>query len=148
MSNEDRFRKWFDEFVFNERNDVFKTYKREINCDSYIAWKLRSSLLHFYGFPKLKNEYIGFATLDVEMIARLRAFVRQTHPKKHVRVINPYRLIEAVISGLLTQLETLQEMIKGKDEDQKEMYIRGIVKCYEIIDAEGAIFLPYKQASE
>lgn len=71
--------------------------------------------------------------------------MRESYPGKHARVINPYRLIEAIISGLLTQLETLQEIIKGNDDARKEIYVRGIVKCYEVIDAEGASYFPFKK---
>lgn len=141
--NDERFREWIDDFVFNQRNDVYKKYSREINCTSFIAWELRNSLLHFYGLPNLENEIIGFATLDTELIRKLRIFARESHPGKQIRVINPYRLIEAMSSGLLTQLESLQKMIGGQDDASKETYARGIVRCFEIIEVEGATYLPF-----
>ena len=143
--NDDRFREWIDDFVLNERNDIYKKYKREINCTSFIAWELRNSLLHFYGLPHLENEIIGFATFDTELIKKFGIFARKSHPGKQIRVINPYRLIEAMSSGLLTQLKSLQEIIKGQDDASKETYARGIVRCFEIIELEGAMYLPFTE---
>src|SRR3989338_1722075 len=100
-SNEDRFREWFDDFVFNQRNEAYKKYKKEIVCDSSTAWELRNSLLHFYGLPNLKSEYIGFATLDQTLIKKFKTLVSQNHSGKQTRVINPYRLIETILGSLL-----------------------------------------------
>lgn len=141
--NEERFREWVDDFVLNEKNDVYRQHKKEINCTSFIAWELRNSLLHFYGLPHLENEIIWFAAFDAGFIEKLRIFARTSHPGKQIRVINPYRLIEAASSGLLTQLESLQKLIRGQDDAGKETYARGIVKCFEIIGQEGATYRPF-----
>ncbi len=143
--NEDRFREWFNHFVFSDRNDVYKKYKQEINCDSFIAWKLRNSLLHFYGLPNLESEYIGFGTLDANLIEKLKIAVSNNHDGKRARVINPYRLLEVTLNGFLIQLETLKEMIEGSDDGKKEKYMRGIVKCYEIIQKEGSVYVPFSK---
>ncbi len=143
-NNEPRFRKWFDGFVLNDKNEVFRKYKKQINCDAYIAWRLRNSLLHFYGFPLLKSEFIAFGTLDEDRTEKLKKFVPQNHSGKKVRIINPYRLIEAVQIGFLTQLEILKEMIEGSNEPEKETYIKGIVKCYDIIMNEGSVHVPFR----
>lgn len=144
-SNEDRFREWFDDFVFNEKNDTHKNYKNEINCDSSTAWKLRNSLLHFYGLPSSKSEYVGFGTLDQDLVKKFRAFVFHNHNGKQARLINPYRLIEAILGGFLTQGEVLSQMIKGNNDLGKEIYVRGIIRCYEIIQDEGTVHVPFEK---
>ena len=140
-NNEPRFRKWFDDFVLNDKNEVFKKHKKQINCDSYLAWKLRNSLLHFYGFPLLKSEFISFAILDEDRTKKFKQLVLQNHFGKQVRVINPHHLIEAIQIGFLTQLGILKEMIEGSNESEKETYIKGIVKFHEIIQNEGSVFV-------
>lgn len=144
-NNKDRFREWFDEFVFNDKNEVYKKYKREINCDSSTTWKLRNSLLHFYGLPYSKSEYLGFGTLDQVFTKKFTKFVSENHNGKKARLINPYRLIESVLSGFLTQGEVLSEMIKGNNNLEKEAYAKGIVKCYEIIQDEGTVHVPFEK---
>ncbi|MFA5830755.1 MAG: hypothetical protein WC878_02890 [Candidatus Paceibacterota bacterium] len=144
-NNEDRFREWFDDFVFNERNEAYKNYKKEINCDSSTVWKLRNSLLHFYGLPKLKSEYVGFGTLDESFIKKFRVLVSQNHGGKQARLINPYRLIEAILGGFLAQGEALAKMISGNNDTEKETYVRGIIKCYEIIQDEGTVHVPFEK---
>lgn len=144
-NNEDRFREWFDDFVFNERNEAYRTHKKEINCNSSVAWKLRNSLLHFYGLPQSKSEYIGFGTLDEPLIKKFRTFVSQNHDGKQARLINPYRLIEAILAGFLTQGEVLAEMIRGNNDLEKETYVKGIIKCYEIIQDEGTVHVPFEK---
>lgn len=141
--NEDRLREWLDEFVFNERNEVYKEHNKEINLDSATAWKLRNSLIHFYGLPKLKSEYIGFGTLDQDLLKKFRKHVAKNHSGKQARVVNPYRFIEAMLSGFLIQLEMLSDMIKGNSDLEKEEYAKGIVKFYEIIQNEGTVFVPF-----
>lgn len=143
--NEDRLREWLDAFVFNERNETYKKYKKEINCDSSTAWKLRNSMLHFYGLPRQRSEYVGFGTLDQALIKKFRAFVSENHNGKQTRVINPYRLIEAIFSGFLIQCELISEMIKGDNDLEKETYAKGMVRCYEIIQNEGTVFVPLKK---
>ncbi len=144
-NNEDRFREWFDDFVFNEKNEAYREHKKEISCDSSTAWKLRNSLLHFYGLPDLKSEHIGFATLDEAIIKKFKTFVSQNHSGKQARVINPYRLIEAILGGFLTQGEVLSEMIKGVNDLEKETYAKGIMRCYEIIQNEGTVHVPFEK---
>ena len=141
-SNEVRFREWFDEYVFNDGNEVYKKYKKEINCNSFIAWKLRNSLLHFYAFPE--DEYITFATLENEQRKDLRRLARQASGKE-LRVISPYRFIEAVISGFLMQTETIKKLLEGTDDLGKEIYIRGIVKCHHILKSAGSTFIPIER---
>lgn len=144
-NNEDRFREWFDDFVFNEKNDVYKKYKREINCNSLIAWSLRNSLLHFYGLPRSKSEYVGFGTLDQGLLKKFKVLVSQNHNGKQARLINPYRLIEAILGGFLTQAEVLSQIIKGSNDLEKETYVRGIIRCYEIIQDEGTVHVPFEK---
>lgn len=142
-SNEKRLREWFDDFVFNNSNDIYAKYKEEINCDSATAWKLRNSLLHFYGLPR--SPIIGFGTLDPEKRKEFEKLVSKNHNGKHVIVVNPYRLLEVILHGLLTQLASLKEMIKGDDDAKKEIYARGIVQCYEIIQNEGTVFISFEK---
>ncbi|MFH1346863.1 MAG: hypothetical protein ABIH10_01285 [Spirochaetota bacterium] len=137
-NNENRFREWFDDFVFNDRNDIYKKYKTEIDCDSSTAWKLRNSLLHFYGLPKSK--LVGFSTYNQVFIKNFKKVVSSKYSGQQVRMINPYRLIEAILDGFLTQAKTLAQMIESGDDKQKEIYAEGIVKCYEIIQNEGSVF--------
>lgn len=144
-TGEDRFREWFDNFVFNERNEVYKKHKQEINCDSFSTWKLRNSLLHFYGLPDLKSGYIGFASLDQTLAKKFKTMVSQNHPGKQIRVVNPYRLIETILSGFLRQLEVLSEMIKSNNDSEKEIYAKGVVRCYEIIQNEGSVYVPFQK---
>lgn len=144
-SNEDRFREWFDDFVFNQRNEAYSQHKNEIGCDSSTAWKLRNSLLHFYGLPDLKSEHVGFGALDQTLIKKFKTLVSRNHSGKQTRVINPYRLIEAILGGFLTQGEVLSEMIKGVNDQEKEIYAKGIVKCYEIIQNEGTVHVPFEK---
>lgn len=141
--NEDRFREWFDDFVFNDKNEAYRNNKKEINCNSSAAWKLRNSLLHFYGLPQSKFEYIGFGTLDEPLIKTFRTLVSKNHGGKQARLINPYRLIEAILGGFLTQGEVLAEMIRGNNDLEKETYIKGIIKCYEVIQDEGTVHVPF-----
>ncbi|TSC60718.1 MAG: hypothetical protein G01um1014107_255 [Parcubacteria group bacterium Gr01-1014_107] len=138
-NNEDRFREWFDAFVFNKRNEAYKKYKQEISCDSSIAWKLRNALLHFYGLPDLKSECVGFATIDQTLIKKFKTSISQNHYGKQVRVVNPYRLIEAIFGGFLIQAEALSEIIRGDSDLEKEKYAKGVVRCYEIIQNEGTV---------
>ncbi len=142
-SSEDRLREWLDEFVFDQRNEVYKKYSKEINLDSATAWKLRNSLVHFYGLPRLKSEYIGFGTLDQMLLKEFRKSFAHNHPGKQVRVVNPYRFIEAMLSGFLLQLEILADTIKGDSDSEKEEYAKGIVQFYEIIQNEGTVFVPF-----
>src|SRR3989338_8270185 len=144
-SNEDRFREWFDDFVFNQRNEAYSQHKNEIGCDSSTAWKLRNSLLHFYGLPNLKSEYVGFATLGQTLLEKFKAFISQNYHGKQARVINPYRLVEAILGSFLTQGGVLSEMIKGNNNLEKETYVKGILKCYEIIQNEGTVHIPFEK---
>lgn len=144
-NNEDRFREWFDDFVFNERNEVYKMHKREINCNSSSAWKLRNSLLHFYGLPHSKTEYIGFGTLDESLTKKFTTLVSRNHLGKHARLIHPHRLIEVILAGFLTQGEVLAEMIRSDKDLEKETYARGIIKCFEIIQDEGTVHVQFKK---
>lgn len=144
-NSKDRFREWFDDFVFNERNEAYRNHKKEINCNSSYAWKLRNSLVHFYGLPLLKSEYVGFGTLDESLAKKFRMFVSQNHGGKQARLINPYRFIEATLAGFSTQCEVLAEMIRGDNDLEKETYVRGIIKCYEIIQDEGTVHVPLEK---
>ena len=144
-NNESRFREWLDDFVFNDKNEVYKIHKKVINCDSFTAWKLRNSLLHFYGLPNLKNECIGFSNMNEGLIERFKGAMSKDYPGKRIRVINPYRLMEAVLIGFLTQAKILSEMIKSSKDSEKETYARGIVICYEIIQNEGSIYVPIQK---
>lgn len=140
--NEDRLREWFDSFVFTDKNEVYKKHKGEISCNSAIAWKLRNSLLHFYGLPE--SRLIGFSTLDQSILKKFISFVFKERGE-HATVVNPYLLIEAMLNGFLIQGEVLVELINGQDDEKKEVYIKGIVKCYEIIQKGGSVYVPLKK---
>lgn len=54
-NNEERFCKWINKFVLSDRNPIYKIDKENINLDSKLIWKLRNSLVHFYGLPSLRG---------------------------------------------------------------------------------------------
>ncbi|TSC63465.1 MAG: hypothetical protein Athens041674_97 [Parcubacteria group bacterium Athens0416_74] len=140
--NEDRFREWVDSYVLNDKNEAYRLNKKEIGLNSSDFWRLRNSLLHFYGLPA-SEPYIGFATMDEVSRREFKDHVNKNKNGKSYRIVNPYRLIEVILQGFLMQTEVLMEMIKGTNDMEKEMYVRGIVMCYEIIQTEGTVHIPY-----
>lgn len=138
-NNEDRFRDWLDNFVLNDKNEVYKNNKNKIKCNSYDLYKLRSSLIHFYGLPSFKDKLIGFSSLDENSNKKFKELVKQDE-EKSVMLIDPYILIDAILQGFLTQLEITRNMIKDGDQLNHQIYISGIIKIYEIVQYEGSSF--------
>ncbi|MBI5458001.1 hypothetical protein HY971_04745 [Candidatus Kaiserbacteria bacterium] len=142
--SERRFRNWIDSYVLTDGNETYKEWKRHINCDSQILWKIRCSLLHFYGIPLLDKEHIVFSS-DHKLVEKLNVAIAGRPDNRRARAIDPYRLINALRDGFLTQLETFRDLLLGTDESKKEVYLRGTVKVYEIIKYEGTVFVPIKK---
>jgi len=131
-----RFKKWLDDFVFTKENKIYRKHKNKIKCDSGMAWKLRCSLLHFYGLPKLNNEYISIGTLPITEEAGLKKLVRKTRDKG-IRQINPNYLMKAILHGLLLHFKHMKDMIKNNPDE----YIKGVLDCCKIMEEEGIVYV-------
>jgi len=142
-TSQKRFRDWIDSFVISERNEAYNKHRPEIGCNSFVLWKLRNSLLHFFGLPE--KELICFAAVDEVTRKSFKDYVVRARPGQRLIVVNPYRLIEAVLQGFLMQTESLMEMIKGNNDSEKEVYVKGILKCYQIIQNEGTVHVPFNK---
>jgi len=134
-NNKKRFKLWLDAFVFTDRNKEYSKYKNLIKCDSAIAWKLRNSLLHFYGLPK--SGEIGFGYWPENEQKKFKKYIKINNLRQSFRIINPYYLIKAILNGFLLQLLFFAEIIKN---DPKK-YIDGISKCYKITQRECSEFI-------
>lgn len=134
-NNERRFRLWLEKFVLNDNNDIFKKYKMEIKCDSFIVWKLRNSLIHFFGLPKEPRILLG--QLPRGKTGKIIKMAINKFKDKNYRIVNPYYLIKALESGLLLQLLEMKVLI---DKDQKK-YIDGINRCYDVVMEEATQFV-------
>ncbi|MFA6428028.1 MAG: hypothetical protein WCW02_00590 [Candidatus Buchananbacteria bacterium] len=141
-NNESRFKEWFNDYVFNSSNLIYSKYRNDMKYDSSNIWQLRNSLIHFYGLPT--NPTIALGTLDYETAKKFKETVYKSHDGMQVLVVNPLILIKAILHGLLVQLQSFVDIIKGNDDCKKEAYAKGIVKCYEIIQAEGSVFVEAK----
>jgi len=135
---EERFKHWFKDFVFTEKNETYAEHKEEINCDTGIAWKLRNALIHFYGLPDPQKTggsialSGGDSKLMRECEKKFKAISNQS-----VRLIHPYFLIEAIKSGLLVQLLSMAEMIKQRPND----YVKSVLLAHKIIMREGTVYV-------
>ncbi len=135
--SEDRFKAWMQDFVFNNANEVYKVHKEDIACDTGLAWKLRCSLLHFYGLPSPKSTggRVGFMGGNPEEVMKMREEFSKRG--KHIQLVHPYWLVEAILSGLLVQLQSMVKMIR----ENPNAYIKGVRLAHKIIMSEGAIFV-------
>lgn len=141
IDNAKRFRVWLKRFVFNEDNQEYKKYKKEINCDSRTAWRIRNSLIHFYGRPKDKNESLIIGNLDHNFRQEFRIVAKKSGFDKELRFINPLYLIKAIFRGLELQLSDM----KNKILYEPNKYINGILRCYQIVKQECTDTINFKK---
>lgn len=131
----ERFMKWFNNFVFTDDNDIYKKHKNKIRCNSKIAWQLRNAALHFYGLPdpkKTGGKRIIWFNGDEQTIDRIeRGFA---NANEDVRVMNQGYFADAVLWGLLAQLNFMKQMIK----ESPIYYVERIKIAHEILRQQGA----------
>lgn len=135
--NEKRFKIWLNDFVFTEENKIYKEHKEEICCDSNLVWRLRNSLLHFYGLPKSFGDDIDVGFWGGSLIERQKIKDEFKKYNKKIILIQPYWLMESIFCGLLVQLEKMKEMIKK----EPKTYIERILLAHKVAMAEGGVFI-------
>lgn len=135
---EERFKLWFRDFVFTDKNETYVEHKDEINCDTGIVWKLRNSLIHFYGLPDPQKTggSIALSGGDSKLMReRERKF--KAISNQSVKLIQPYWLIEAIKSGLLVQLLSMKELIEKTPNE----YVRRVLLAHKIVMREGSVYV-------
>lgn len=139
FSNEKRFRRWINNFVLNDCNEIYSQNKKSINCDSGIVWALRNSLIHFYGLPNLEYERgesivltNGVWTEDEKYKNWLSEFKKRG---KNVRMVDVHGLKEAILASF----ESWSNYLKTKIEKEPEKYLQAILQILATINQEGAI---------
>gem|GEM_PF-5776815 len=131
-----RFRSWLENFVFTDKNEIYKSHKGEIRCNADLAWKLRCALLHFYGLPsseQTNNMQVGWFNGSKEQIDSIEEKFENLN--RNVKLISQSRLIQAILWGLLAQLNFMRNMI----EKSPSQYVERIKIANEILQNEGAV---------
>lgn len=139
FNSEDRIRDWLDKFVLNSSNEVYKKNKSKIDCNSKIIFDIRNALIHSYGLPRKRNVNFGFPPMEENKWKEFKKFYYKKIGK-HIQVIDPYILKQAIFQGFVQQRDVLVNMI----ENNSQKYIKGILKLNEILKEEGTVFVEYK----
>ena len=137
--SEGRFRNWLDKFVLNSSNEVYRKNKSKINCDSKIIFDIRNALIHSYGLPRKRSVNFGFPPLEESKWKEFKKFYYK-RTGKHIQIIDPYILKQAIFQGFVEQRDILVDMIKNN----AQKYIKGILKLNKILKEEGTMFIEYK----
>ena len=127
-NNEKQFREWVDKFVLNEKNNIYKKRKKDINCDSMLVWKLRNALVHFYGLPNLKNE-------QIMLINGRWQNERGKKIRKHflvkginLRIVDIVSLRQAILNAVFPMIDYFKKIL----EEKPEQYVRGIMNILKV----------------
>ncbi len=144
INNEKRFKNWLNAFVFTKKNEVYRSKKNKIKCDTGMAWHLRNSFLHFYSFPNLKDESkIGFMfNFSNSERKKIHKKIEEGLKKDGYKItfIDIYFFIEAILKGFLLQLQGIIEMI----ENSPNQYIDTVSFAHNIIMKENATTIDLK----
>lgn len=130
-----RFKKWFTNFVFTCDNEAYRMHKNKIKCNAEIAWQLRNAALHFYGLPDFKKTggkrifYFNGNEREIELLERKYESIGED-----VGIINHAYFSEAVLRGLLVQLNSMKKMIN----ERPNHCIERIKIAHEILRMQGA----------
>lgn len=127
-NNEDRFRRWIDDFVLSDSNEVYKKYKGQVAPNSKSLWVIRNSFLHFYCLPDPEKSYAVFSFgLADDFNQKIISGLRKASGKE-VYNVDGYHLMDAILEGFTIQLLGLVDMIKN---DPKS-YIDHVKYAYNI----------------
>lgn len=138
-----RFKRWIDAFVLNSSNDFYQEWGDDINCDSELVWKLRNSLVHFYGLPDLSNRNEQIMLLNGpwkkhEEFKNIESFFKER--EINLRIVDIASLKTAILKSLYSWQEYLLKKLKEKPEN----YITGMLNLFEITEKECSVKIDTK----
>lgn len=132
--NKERFTKWIDTFVLNEVNNIYRERKKDINCDSEIVWKIRNSLIHFYGLPDLSKEN--------EQIMLLNGSWHEERGEKMIKFFKNKGVnlraidIDGLRAAILESSRPWQGYLRQMLEQEPQKYLTAVLKLLEVTEKE------------
>lgn len=127
-NNEERFRKWIDDFVLNDKNEKYKKHRGQIAPNSKSLWEIRNSFIHFYCLPDPEKSYAVFSFgLDNDFNKKIISGLRKAS-EKEVYSVDGYHLMDAILEGFTIQLLGLRDMILNNPKS----YIDHVKYAYNI----------------
>jgi len=142
LKSRERFTKWIDTFVLKEENNAYKGRKRDINCNSDIVWKLRCSLVHFYGLPDLSDRNEQTMLLNGPWNNKKGREMVQFFKKKgiNLKIID----IDGLELAILKSLALWQKYLLKTLKEEPEKYIAGILELLEVTEKECSVKIDMK----
>ena len=138
-ANKKRFYKWVDDFIYTHENPIYSENEKEFKSTitKEVVWKLRNSLVHFYGLPvKINNRRLGIFNKKFENSDPLLKILKENH----VNILNFTIFFNAIKEGI----KLFGEKIAKNSLNKSPKHIKGILKMYEIYQDEGGEILKEK----
>lgn len=140
INNQRRFKKWIKAFVLTDENKIYRARKNDINCNAELIWRLRNSVIHFFGLPDFisKNSRIMLLNGSWQNDKRMQKMIE--HFKKegvNIKIIDINGLRDAIVDSNKVFMKYLINVLRGN----QDKYLQGILLIHRITEREGTAII-------